>query len=305
MSTSSTNQNDDKHLEYLLAGAPTEAERLNLQQKIFTALFPGREYIHTAPFDLSRVHRVLDVATGTGIWLERLWKEGQDGQKLRADVELQGCDIDLSKVTTHQTSKDLQITYIQHNVLQEFPAHMHNQYDLVQMRFVLLAMNTVQYAQAIRNLRRLLREGGTLQLVELDPLPNPPTNSVERTMKEICEGLWSRTDKDPTGICLNMLDHVTSNGFLEEKVNTFTHPWPFASPSGFEASLHRDVLLKSSQNYLMVVQALKQAVLHYAQTDPIAGMSTAQAWDSFFEQATKHFASSGYAGSLYIAIAVK
>lgn len=84
--------------DYLFSEAPTEAHRLNIQQQTFDYLFAPHNLIFTSEIDVSSLHNVLDVAAGTGIWLQRLRERGQAGQKLPSDAKLSGCDITLDHI---------------------------------------------------------------------------------------------------------------------------------------------------------------------------------------------------------------
>ncbi|CEH15656.1 2-PHYTYL-1,4-BETA-NAPHTHOQUINONE METHYLTRANSFERASE, CHLOROPLASTIC, partial [Ceraceosorus bombacis] len=277
----------EDQLTYLFGHATSESERLNFQQELFNALFPGREYVHSTEYDVSRAHRVLDTATGTGVWLERLARDGQGGKRLPANVQLEGSDIVLDKVT----AKDTPIDFSVHDVLQPFPQEQHGKYDLVQMRYVIMAMNSEQYATAIRNLYALLKPGGTLQVVELDPRPPAPRNETEHFIKDMFDGLWSRANKDPPGICRDMQAHLCTAGF--SSVDVQTSPWPWGRVAQ-EMGLSEEVMLKSVANTTFAFKALKGPILFFADKAPVAGVTSEAIFDQKAEDIKRFYLEIGF-----------
>ena len=110
-------------------------------------------YLNNLPNN--RPPAVADVGTGTGIWLAEI------APKLPSGARLDGFDL----VTTKFRTKDklaANIRLRQGDILSPFPEELWGQYDVVHVRFLVLALKAEQWSEAAANLMTLLRPGGWL-----------------------------------------------------------------------------------------------------------------------------------------------
>ncbi|CAO1628928.1 unnamed protein product [Sympodiomycopsis kandeliae] len=158
----------------------SEASRLKVQHTYYRKacrnyLFHPNLY-NTSTLD--NITRVMDVGSGTGIWLNDF------NQEISSSIQFHACDVDLSMI-----SPSLRSNCIQHDVLQPFPQRQgsgvesigqQETYDFVHAKLLIYALDKDrQWAKAVKNMSQLLRPGGILHLTDLNAvahLPNPPAN---------------------------------------------------------------------------------------------------------------------------------
>jgi SAM-dependent methyltransferase len=287
--------------DYLFSEAPTEAHRLNIQQQTFDYLFAPHNLIFDTDIDLDKLHNILDVATGTGIWLQRLKERGQAGQKLPSDAKLAGCDITLDHLDA-DLGKKSQATFFVQDILEPFPPSEHSKYDYVQLRFVLMAMNVTTYRRALANLQQVVRPGGTIQVLEFDPRPPESGKPADTWARTTLTELWEMSDKDPTAICNGMHEHLASAGF--DKIQVIQRQWPWGRPVAASIGLPDDIAASSAANAAYSMKALRPIVLRLAQAGkPVARVETAEQFDANWEDLRRHYLEDGHITTLFIGTA--
>jgi len=160
--------------KYLLDDNNSEITRLKNQYHFFKTVFDYPDIVPPV-VNVSRLGKVIDVATGTGAWALDFAS--------RPDVRNRGvkvfaCDISTAKFPRVDKADVNKITFFQHDVTKPFPAEMLGTFDLVNMTYLGFALTAPGWRLALKNLRSLLTPGGYLVLRDGDPLmfthENPP-----------------------------------------------------------------------------------------------------------------------------------
>lgn len=88
----------------------------------------------------------------------------QDMKEESPECAYDGCDIVDS---TDETAKLNQFTFSQGNVVQGL-SYADNTFDFVHIRFLVLALREDQWPMTIKELARVTKPGGMIQMTELD-----------------------------------------------------------------------------------------------------------------------------------------
>jgi SAM-dependent methyltransferase len=166
--------------EYLLAGQPTELERLQLQSRVWE---PSGRQLLTKVGDGSGL-RALDAGCGALGWLRILseWV-GPSGQVVGADIDERLLDAARSFVESEE------IANVELAVDDLFDSKLETEsFDLVHARFVIAPLGRGR--EQVASHRRLVRRGGSLVLEEWDLGSwhfNPPAPAAERLIRLLTE----------------------------------------------------------------------------------------------------------------------
>ncbi|KAF7295429.1 S-adenosyl-L-methionine-dependent methyltransferase [Mycena indigotica] len=144
---------------YPLPADAKEKERLQLQHDAIKKLYEDR--ILLAPVDLDKKASVLETGTGSGIWVVDL-----AGRK--SNIDIVAVDIESRN---WPTSPPKNIEFILGTVL-ELPKEWDNKFALVHQRLLLLALAREQWPVALKEMYRVLKPGGWVQLGETKIWPN-------------------------------------------------------------------------------------------------------------------------------------
>ncbi|CAI7611681.1 unnamed protein product [Penicillium glandicola] len=144
------------HGEYLLVRNMAESERLEMQYKAWQANIGYR--LHPVIKQHDRM-RIADVGTGTGIWLREL------ATVLPITCQLDGFDLS-DAMFPHKDALPENITFHHQNLLEPFPDEYLGEYDVVNVRVMVVALSYDEWEPAVRNLMTLLKPGGHLQWVD-------------------------------------------------------------------------------------------------------------------------------------------
>ncbi|KAJ5989408.1 hypothetical protein N7481_004618 [Penicillium waksmanii] len=142
--------------EYVLIRTKDELERLERQYNVWQSNIGY--LLHPAITQRGKL-RVADVGTGTGIWLRDLSKI------LPGTCQLDGFDLS-DAMFFKKTPRPTNVSFIQHNLLKPFPAQFTAQYDVVNVRAMVVALSSDEWEPALRNLMSLLRPGGYIQWLD-------------------------------------------------------------------------------------------------------------------------------------------
>lgn len=112
--------------------------------------------------------RIADVACGTGSWLLELSKTCDP------TCQFDGFDIDSIKFPDVDLLPK-NVNLWEHNVLKPFPAEFRGQYDVVNLRLLVLALEKDDWDLLTKNVRTLLSMIDRLQVL------HPPTDNSLRT----------------------------------------------------------------------------------------------------------------------------
>ncbi|KAL2834469.1 S-adenosyl-L-methionine-dependent methyltransferase [Aspergillus cavernicola] len=129
-----------------------EAERLELQHRVFSRAFDNRLVFPPIP-DL---RRVLDCGYGTGSW-------AIDVAEQNPNCEVIGVDI-YPDMNPDDTPENLWLQVDDLNRAFTFPS---NNFDLVHSRLLAAGINRARWASYIRDIKRVLKPGGWVQIVEI------------------------------------------------------------------------------------------------------------------------------------------
>ncbi|KAF7288337.1 S-adenosyl-L-methionine-dependent methyltransferase [Mycena chlorophos] len=140
--------------KYALPVDEPEGQRLISQHWTCKSLFGGR--LVWAPIEFTKDTKVLENATGTGIWLLDL------ASSIDASVEMQGIDIE-SRLFAKSLPKNISLRV---GNLLSHPADWTNTFDLLNQRFLMVALEIPQWPQALTEMLRVLKPGGWVQICE-------------------------------------------------------------------------------------------------------------------------------------------
>ncbi|KKK13755.1 hypothetical protein ARAM_001665, partial [Aspergillus rambellii] len=129
-----------------------EAERLELQHRIFNKLFDNRLIFPP----VSRLRRLLDCGYGAGSWTI-------DVAEQNPDCEVIGVDI-FPHTNPDDTPENL---WLQVDDLNRPFTFSSNYFDLVNSRLLAAGINRTRWSSYIRDIKRVLKPGGWVQLVEI------------------------------------------------------------------------------------------------------------------------------------------
>ncbi|KAI0118234.1 S-adenosyl-L-methionine-dependent methyltransferase [Nemania sp. FL0031] len=160
--------NDTTDSIYILnaGSAQSEHDRLNLQHHLFNDMMQNDllpPHIATSLSSSPTPPKVLEIATGTGIWLSEIAKT------LSPDAELVGLDFDTSKFPA-PSSLAPNITLRQANMFEPFPSDLLGEFDVVNIRLIIFALKDGYGTNLVKNLMTLLKPGGYIVWAETGPV---------------------------------------------------------------------------------------------------------------------------------------
>ncbi|KAG1226582.1 hypothetical protein G6F67_008918 [Rhizopus microsporus] len=158
---STANTNREFHKEesstYWLPKDEEEQMRLTGQHYAFKSLFEGNVLPSvTDTLDFQKGINILDVGCGSGVWIMDMVQE-------YPNCTYHGCDI----VNILYKNVDVeQFTFSKGNVIKGLP-YEDNTFDFVHMRFFVLALREDEWPMAIKELIRVTKPGGMVQISEI------------------------------------------------------------------------------------------------------------------------------------------
>jgi SAM-dependent methyltransferase len=144
---------------YVLPKDLEEGERLNLQHYLLRYALKGN---FSAPLDVP-VSRVLDVGSGTGIWGQEMAQQFPLTQVFSVDLEPPA----VVSLSTQAKESLANYHFIQGNILQGLP-FPDQSFDFTHQRLLVLALPAATWSPVIRELIRVTRKGGWIELMEID-----------------------------------------------------------------------------------------------------------------------------------------
>lgn len=137
-----------------------EFHRYTVQHALHRLQFDGSMVV--APIPKDKPIKILDSATGEGIWMiEEVRNFPQ--------ATFTGCDIEPAGFTYHDDIPK-QISFCQHSMLDAWPEEFTSAFDLVHQRYGLTQVPAEACADVVKRLFDLVRPGGYIQLVDADLL---------------------------------------------------------------------------------------------------------------------------------------
>ncbi|KAJ3839484.1 S-adenosyl-L-methionine-dependent methyltransferase [Lentinula raphanica] len=145
---------------YILPSNEPERQRLNEQSQFMTkAVFGGK--LISVPVLIEPGDEILESATGTGIWLLQV------AQGHPPTVSLTGIDISSRLFPANYPSN----TTFSTQSVTTLPETWSNKFTLVNQRLLTGALTKEQWTDALKELYRVLKPGGWIQLMETGPTP--------------------------------------------------------------------------------------------------------------------------------------
>lgn len=201
-----------KDLPYLMPIDQQEMNRLDFQHYLIRYVMQ-RNYV--AP--IVQPDGILDVGCGTGRWAYEMAEEFPQSRVFGLDVTT---DYQVQAAATPKNYR-----FVRGNVLEELP-FPDNTFDFVHQRFLHVAIPTSSWTHVIRELKRVTRLNGWIELAESDQrLQNvgPATQQLATW-----GSIWSKKrDIDP-GICIHLADFLDQSGFQniqQYKINLPLGSW--------------------------------------------------------------------------------
>jgi ubiquinone/menaquinone biosynthesis C-methylase UbiE len=206
-----------KSVPYMLPNDMAEVNRLDFQHYVLRSILRGN---HQAP--ISDPAFILDVGCGTGAWGHDMAREFQSAYVLGLDLE-------------YVEKQDVPENY--HfgaaNILQGIP-YEDEQFDFVHQRFLVNAIPKTMWPGTIRELVRVTRKGGWIELVEAGCDPFVPGGEACQEMFESYVRLAKMNSMDVSVIrSLGML--LQQEGMT--LVKSMTRKVPVGAWGGREGSL--------------------------------------------------------------------
>ncbi|KAF9346904.1 hypothetical protein BGX34_003545 [Mortierella sp. NVP85] len=141
---------------YMLPNDLTESDRLDAQHYLVRFVFKGN---YNVPLDPHAHLKILDVATGTGVWALEMAHEFPKAQVYGVDISA------IFPATIKPSNCHFQLC----NILDGLP-FPDNYFDFIYQRLLVYALTPAQRKQVNAELLRVLKPEGYLQLVESDGL---------------------------------------------------------------------------------------------------------------------------------------
>ena len=149
---------------YMLRRDEKESNRLDFQHEFMRALGHGNILHPSIPRD--NVRAVADMGTGTGVWLTDMAQELQAHKNLQTNLDLVGFDISAEQFPSsgHRLPG---VDFVIHDITTPFPEKYHGRFDVVNMRFLVYALNEKELQKAIDNIAETLRKDPLQPLILL------------------------------------------------------------------------------------------------------------------------------------------
>lgn len=206
--------NDPVNSPYILPADTEEGRRLNEQHEVIKRSASGKLVV--APVQLHAGDRVLDCATGTGIWLLELANASQ------AAVSFQGIDIS-PHLFPPPASRPANVSFSRASII-DYPLSFADSFALLNQRLLIGAFRGEEWPGVLRAHFAMLRPGGWTQLCEIhpngfSPSGGPCTSRVQRMHDQlmVARGL----DND---CALRLADWAREAGFVNVSVTCTRAP---------------------------------------------------------------------------------
>lgn len=147
---------DTSSRSYGLPRHAEESARLDIQHKVYSSA-AGFLVHPTIEATLPATPRVIEVATGTGVWILDL------ASKRPSSWSFTGTDISDAQYTRSISRAPSNVSFRTLNILDPIPEDLQGSFDVVHMRHLAIAFTGEQFITAARHALSLLKPGGWIQ----------------------------------------------------------------------------------------------------------------------------------------------
>jgi ubiquinone/menaquinone biosynthesis C-methylase UbiE len=178
---------------YALPKDLEEGQRLNLQHYIFRYVLRGN---YAAPLT-ETISTILDVGSGTGIWGQEMAREFPAARVFGLDLE----PPQTVSLAASATSLPSNYHFVQGNLLEGLP-FPDGMFDYTHQRMLVLGIPLHRWPDAIRELKRVTRPGGWVELLELGTEIQPAGPAATKLLH------WSTSFLHSRGIDAPSMKHL-------------------------------------------------------------------------------------------------
>ncbi|KAJ3575562.1 hypothetical protein NP233_g1012 [Leucocoprinus birnbaumii] len=207
---------------YFLPSDDEENQRLNRQHGLLTRTLPGG--LIQAPVGLQDKDFVLDNATGNGVWLLELASKGPKG------AQYIGIDMQ-PRLLPPPSSTPSNVQFIVKSIL-ELPAEWTNRFTFVHQRLLVCALRKKEWPQVLKEIYRVLKPGGWVQLTEVENWVAGPITRIVQTLVDKA-GQHRGTEGWP-GLGNPLVGHLKACGF--QNIQLIPHNTPLGASEGEDGS---------------------------------------------------------------------
>ena len=177
--------------QYIMPINEHERRRLNMQHTVVRSQFG---YLLDPTIKISGCDRILDTGCGTGIWAAEL------SSQLPESVQFECCDLSTALFPPKEMSllpSGSNVHFSQQNVL-SLPQQWTDSFDVVHQRLMVACFPRPTWVAALKELYRVTRPGGFIQLVERDQGTIDPVllGSIDSAMARILGLMKELFDKN-------------------------------------------------------------------------------------------------------------
>ncbi|KAI0531642.1 hypothetical protein GGR58DRAFT_492874 [Xylaria digitata] len=196
---------------FLNAGAAhAEQGRLNRQHHLFDDMMQNDllpPHIASALSASLTPPKILEVATGTAVWLTEVAKT------LPPDTEFVGLDYDTTKFPS---SLPPNVTLRQADMFKPFSSDLLGKFDVVNVRLIIFALKEGQGTNLVRNLMTLLKPGGYIVWAETGPLLTSvePPSQAWFTFQDVNWRFAKKVGRD-LNLPLGMVAYIKEAGYVD------------------------------------------------------------------------------------------
>ncbi|KAI8632711.1 hypothetical protein F5Y19DRAFT_418601 [Xylariaceae sp. FL1651] len=192
--------------------AQLEHDRLNTQHCLFDDMMQNQllpPHIDSALTASPTPPKILEIATGTAVWLSSIAKT------LPSDAELVGLDFDTTKFPP-SASLAPNITLRKANMYEPFPSDLLGKFDVVNVRLIIFALKKGSGTELVKNLMTLLKPGGWIVWAETGPLLTSvePPSMVWFKFQDVNWKFAKKVGRD-LNLPLGMLHYIKEAGCVE------------------------------------------------------------------------------------------
>ncbi|KAG1449986.1 hypothetical protein G6F56_008479 [Rhizopus delemar] len=176
---------NDQTSTYILPKDEIEQDRLNSQHFAVKALFNGKNILDSIEKSLPGGAAVLDIGCGTGCWVMEMAVNYPEHQFTGVDLS------DMFPTTIRPENAQFELI----NVLGGLP-FPDNSFDFVNMRFMMTAFCTTEWPMIIKEIYRVLKTDGVVELME-NVFPEKARSPIVEAVNQQFFEMLKENEKEP------------------------------------------------------------------------------------------------------------